>query len=249
MIGPILFAGAVALAGGQSSFDAGVQATRAGLHEEAVEHFIDAIEDGARDPSVYHGLGNALYREGHSGLAVAAWRRGLVLAPRNGDIAANLDRARKESEDRLDPPERHAEAFFWQAWLAPRDGALAASVLLALALGSLLVRRIIRGRGRRVASWGWEAPLLAAGGGVLIASTVSASATPPSAVVVVPELRARSTLGEDGVELFVLHEGAEVATVERDGAHVLIALPDERKGWVSASAVVSAGPSDPFPRP
>ena len=68
-----------------------------------------------------------------------------------------------------------------------------------------------------------------------------------TAFVVVPEVVARSALGPDGVELFSLHEAAELAVVERSGDSVLVRLPDARKGWLPASAVLSTAPSAPFP--
>ena len=78
-----------------TDFDAGLAAVRGGDHPKAISHFVSALDTGGRHPATYHGLGNALYRDGHLGEAIAAWRRGMVLAPRNGDIAANLERAQK----------------------------------------------------------------------------------------------------------------------------------------------------------
>ena len=62
---------------GQAEFEAGVKATRSGDQSAAVASFVSALEAGGRDSATYHGLGNALYREGQAGEAVAAWRRGV----------------------------------------------------------------------------------------------------------------------------------------------------------------------------
>ena len=134
----------------QAGYTDGLSALREGDASRAVEEFQAALEDGARHPAVYHGLGNALYRLDRKPEAAAAWRRGLALAPRDGDIAANLDLVRKSFQDRVDPPETHRPAFFWQSFLAPVETAWTAASALALALwlavwGRL---RVLRGRSR-----------------------------------------------------------------------------------------------------
>jgi tetratricopeptide (TPR) repeat protein len=234
----LLLAVAVALASPQQAYETGVAAERQGNATAAQEHFEDALAQGAHHPAVYHGLGNALYRQGDLGRAIAAWRQAQALAPRNGDIAANLQRARRETRDRLEVPGPGAGPFFWQHWLSTRDSALASGFLVALALVGLLVRRWTRAGGW----WGWESLLSGLLGLLLAASTMAAARQPPAAVVVLPEVAARSTLGPQGIDLFVLHEGAEVTVAERADDHALVVLPDERKGWVPEAALVSAEP-------
>jgi len=234
-----------ALAGpADDAYQAGIDHARAGDHEAAAGAFVRALEEGGRDPAVYHGLGNALWRLDKLGPATAAWRRGLRLSPRNGDIAANLDRARRTSEDRLEVPAPTAKVFFWQSVLSPRDSAWLASLLATLAFAAPLVRRWRRSEQRL----GLETPALLVPALVLTASTYTAVVNQDSVVVVVPEVSARSALGPDGVELFVLHEGAEVRVAETHRDHHLVLLPDERKGWLPADATLSTDPSAPFPR-
>jgi len=234
-----------ALAGeADDAYQAGVDHARVGDHEAAAGAFIRALDAGGRDPAVYHGLGNALWRLDLLGPATAAWRRGLRLSPRNGDIAANLDRARRTSEDRIEAPAPTAEIFFWQSVLSPRDSAWLASLLATLAFAAPLVRRWSKSE-RRV---GLETPGLLGPALLLTVSTWTAVVNQDSVVVVVPEVSSRSALGPDGVELFVLHEGAEVRVVETHRDHHLVVLPDERKGWLPADASLSTNPSAPFPR-
>ncbi len=237
-----------ALASPQQSYDQGLTALREGRHDVARDHLLDAVEQGGADPHVYHALGNALYRTGDKGGATAAWRRGQRLAPRNGDIAANLDRVRKQREDRLPAPSLAPWAFFWMAFLSPRDGAILASAFSVLALGGAFVRTSLRRRGRPGPAVGIETWL-----GVVLAllmalSTQAAVQADRGVVIRADEVRARSALGPEGVELFALHAAAEASLLEQAGDHVLIGLDDERKGWVSADAVVLTDPSAPFPR-
>ncbi|MCB9781034.1 MAG: tetratricopeptide repeat protein [Alphaproteobacteria bacterium] len=245
-----------ARADAQDAFDRGVASTRAGEHDAAVTAFARAIAEGAVDPDAYHGLGNALWRQGHPGHAMAAWARGLQLDPDDADLAANLALARKQTADRLEPPQPETGALFWIDLFAPRSQVFAASGLCTLGLGLWLLTAL---RARRAGAPslrpGVLPPVLVVAGLAAAVGAVVALGRPPVTVVLADQVAARSALGAEGVELFVLHEGAVVRTLERHGtegeagAAVLIQLPDARKGWVPADAVDVADPAAPFPLP
>ena len=243
--------GALAHAEPQAEFDAGVAAERSGDYAAAEQHFRAALDQGGHDPAVYHGLGEALYREGHLGLAIAAWRRGVELAPHDGDLVANLDLANKGTKDRLDPPAQDVGPFFWQRSLSLGQSATLASGLWTLALALLLLRRATLGRAGRLARLAAGArvailPAMALGL-LLTLSTAMALRSAPGAVVIVPQVSARSTLGPDGLDLFLLHEGALVRVTESTDSAAQVQLPDGRKGWIAWSALASTDPAAPFP--
>ena len=231
----------------QEAYEAGVSALRSGDHNAAVTALAEAVEAGGRHPAAYHALGNALYRSEARGHATAAWRRAAALAPRDGDIEANLDRVRRESIDRIDASS--TGRFLWQRLLAPFEAALLAGVLAALGLAAAALRTHRSRRAGRGSTFGPESTVLV-GLGALVAGSLMVSAGGPSgAVVVAAEASARSTPGAVGVELFVLHTGAEVALLEETGTHALVSLPDERKGWLPLDTLVSTDPAAPFPLP
>jgi len=243
--------GALAHADAQAEFDAGVVAERGGDYAAAEQHFRAALGQGGRDPAVYHGLGEALYREGHVGLAIAAWRRGVELAPHDGDLAANLEHANKGTVDRLDPPTQDLGPFFWQRSLSPGQSARLASGLWTLAFALLFLRRATLGRQGRLAGLAARSrvaiPPLMALGLLLTLSTAAALRDAPGAVVIVPQVSARSTLGPDGLDLFQLHEGALVRVTESTPMAAQVQLPDGRKGWIAWTALASTDPAAPFP--
>jgi hypothetical protein len=235
--------------GGQAEFDAGVLATRGGDQVKAATLLVESLDAGARHPATYHGLGNALYRSGHLGEAIAAWQRGLYLAPRNGDIASNLARAQRQTQDQLQAPRSHREAFFWAEALSPRETGLLASSAMSAGLVIAVVARIRRTRSgltqpRRTATWTWVLLGLSL---LLGGSTWDTISQRSGAVVIVPQVAARSTLGPDGVDLFVLHEGAQVRVGDSAAAHTLITLSDGRVGWVGSQTLISTDPSASFP--
>ena len=175
--------------------------------------------------------------------------RAEALLPRTlpADVGVNPAPARERalgSRSASEPPAPAADLFFWQGMLSPRDSGLLASVLLMVGLGAPLLRRL-RSSARSIGAESAAAIVLAL---LFAVSTRAAIVSENSVVVTAPEVSARSALGPDGVELFVLHEGAEVLLVETHQDHHLVALPDSRKGWVPADTTLSTDPSAPFPR-
>ena len=170
------------------------------------------------------------------------------MAPRDGDIAANLDLVRKSFQDRVDPPETHRPAFFWQSFLAPVETAWTAASALALALwlavwGRL---RVLRGRSPLGASARNTALSIFVLGLLLSVSTLDAIEQRRGAVVIADEVDVRSALGPSGMSLFVLHGGAEVAIEDSTATHRLLLMSDGRKGWVHADVLLSTDPAQPF---
>lgn len=243
----LLLAASVALAAPADDYAAGVDAARSGDQAAAVQHFAQVIDAGGRSADAYHGLGNALYRQGNTAHALAAWRRGQLLAPRNPDLAANIERARAGSTDQLEPPAPAGASLPWGSVLSLAESAWLAGLFGFLSGVGLLVRRWGRDRGWRAVGPESIAGLGAAA--VLTVTTAVAAQAPGAAVVVVPEVTARSALGPAGIDLFALHSRAEVRVVEQASDHALVQLPDGRKGWLPAAAVVSTQPGAAFPLP
>ncbi len=254
---PLLLAGlALGLLGAaapQARFDEGVAAYQAGDAATARDAWREVLVSGIEDGHVWYDLGNAWYRLGRPGAALHAWRRAEVLLPRDPDVRANIDRVRTEVEDRLDPPAVVPAYLVWQRPLAPRESARLAALLagFALALASVLVAR--RRTGRTAPGGGWAAVgafgILAVLLGLSTAALQRTLSRGAVAVVQVPEVTARSTVGGDGVDLFVLHEGAEAAIRVREEGHVLVTLPDGRWGWLPRAAVATLDPTEPPPGP
>lgn len=239
----LLLAIGVAWGTAQGDYEAGVASLRAGEHAAAIAHLQDALAAGGEDPAVYHALGNALYREGALGEAMAAWRRGLALSPGDADLLANLERAQSLTRDRLEPPQPAVGPFFWLRWMSARVSGVLASVAATLGMGMLI--GVQRTRQRRLA-WAAGGALLAAA--LLAGSAWQASQVARTATVVAEEVAAHSTPAEGGVALFVLHEGAEVRVIEEPGeGAVLVGLSDGRKGWLPQGTLRSTVPGDPFP--
>jgi len=233
---PLLLLGAAGEVTPQDRFHEGAAAYRTGDYALAEQTWGQLIDEGTVDGHVLYDLGNALYRQDRLGPAVLAWRQAQVLLPREPDVRANLVHARGKLSDQLDPQGHVPPVFFWQHSLALGESGTLGSLLLGFALGAwawLRWRR--RGSSRELGSLrpvAWVAAIL--GLALLLSTLLTARSLEqgPGAVILATEIAGRSAVGADGVELFVVHEGAELRALERDAGHVLVALPDGRRGWI-----------------
>lgn len=231
----------VALAASTADFDAANTALAAGDLAEARAGYERAIASGATGGDVWFNLGNVYYRQEELPLAVLAWRRAEVRAPRDPDVAANLDFARRRLPDRLDVVRRHPTFAPWQVALTVDE----ARWLGWAAVGAGLLAAAARGLTTRfpLAGVGGVAIL---GGATLLAGAWAQEGLPPGGVVLAEEVSAQSDLG-GGVTLFTLHGGAEVEVTEEAAGKVQIRLPDGRRGWVAAEAVGRVDPEAAAP--
>jgi tetratricopeptide (TPR) repeat protein len=185
--------------------------------------------------AVHFNLGNALFKTGQLGQAILHYRRAHFLAPRDADIAANLDFARAYRVDKTltlpSPLARALERAFHA--LSRREAALAAAVLFAL--GSALVSVWI------VRRWTWVL-VVACGCGAgalygLIAERVwAAEIGARPAVVVLSEVSALAAPSDEAKQILLLHDGSEVTIRDARGDYLLVQLPGGG-GWVPKGAV------------
>lgn len=209
-----------------------------GDYGRAVTYYRKLLERGRDGGRLHYNLGNALLRRGDLGAAIAAYRRSLARRPRDQDVLANLEFARRSTQDALEPPSPSplaATLFFWHYRLSRRE--LAATVLAVNVLFWGLWGLV---RLRRPASEMLHAAtvlaflvLLALGGSLAVRWLV-----PQRVAVVLPaEIVALSGPGAGAVERFQLHAGAELTVEDRRDGWVRIALPTGQQGWVEAEDV------------
>jgi tetratricopeptide (TPR) repeat protein len=227
----------------RADLEAANAALLAGDPVAAAEAYADLIDAGHRSADLHYNLGNALYGAGDLSGAVLAWRRAELLNPRDGDVTANLEHARRQLPDRIDPLDTPG-LLFWRGMLSPAEQGWGAAVLLGAAGLCGLAWRLRPGFPR---------PLLPALGvpGLLLAASTAATLhdleTRPGAVVRVQEVEVRSA-GAGGVVLFELHAGAEVVVQDAAAGMAQIALPDGRRGWVPGTALARVDPRLEAPR-
>src|SRR5207247_3024606 len=95
------------------------------------------IQSGQHAPSLYFNLGNAWFKSGQIGRAIAAYRHAEQLTPRDPDVRANLEFARKQVQGPTLRPARWQRAFATLS-LNEWTGLTAMGVWLTFALLALI---------------------------------------------------------------------------------------------------------------
>lgn len=232
------------LASAAARAEAPVEAFNAALAADdlpAADAAIGALLDsGATTADVYFNLGNLRYRQGRAPEAVLAWRCAEARAPRDPDVAANLDFARRQLGLSGAPARPVPSWAPWQALLTPDEGQWVGASLAGL--GWLVFALALVEPLRARAPWA-RGPAAALGAlGVLIGLGGLAQQRQPGVGVVLASAHATSDLG-GGSTLFDLAPGAEVRLLDSGGGQLLVGVDDARRGWVPAGAVYAADPA------
>ncbi|MBU6410304.1 MAG: tetratricopeptide repeat protein [Verrucomicrobia bacterium] len=176
--------------------------------------------------------GNAEFRLGNNGKAIAAFLRAERLAPRDPDIRANLDFVRKQAGDNTAPP-------VWEDWLGQLTLnewtclAAAAFWLAFLLFAAAQIRPALRRTLRPAAAL---SILLALLFGSALAAQAVVHFSKSIAVVVQPRAVARSGPFADARQTFAARDGAEFPVLDRRGNWVQV--NDSGKfGWLSSGQI------------
>lgn len=221
-------------------FEAGNSAYETGDFAAALAHY-DSVATSAPSAAVLFNRGNAHFKLGQTGRAIADYARANVLDPHDQDISHNLRFARAYRADKTTAiPNPLVRLLTGAARLLDLGlvrlltGVLFLMVCTAFGLLFLRSER----------AWLWIgvgtglACLYAAGSWLSWAAEVD----PHRAVVVKPELTLRSGPGEDYKDIAVVHDGLEGTVRSRRGRYLLLQIPGGQGGWSDTSAVALVFP-------
>ncbi|HUA37696.1 MAG TPA: SH3 domain-containing protein [Candidatus Sulfopaludibacter sp.] len=192
------------------------------------------LQTGVASPALWFNYGNAEFKLGQPGHAIAAYRRAELLAPRDAEVRANLEFVRNQVAG---PTLRQSR---WEDWL----GALSLDEWTTLAMGTfwlsfiLLVLRQIRPASRtqlRGLISGIILLTILSCAGLGAAATIHYSKT--TAVVIEPEATARSGPFTEAQDLFKVQNGAELAVLDRRNDWLQVADGSGRIGWLPVKQV------------
>jgi len=210
-----------------------------GDYPAAIQTYQTLLVEGLDRAEIYYNLGNAEFRAGHVGRAIAAYRSALKRAPGDEDVRFNLNYAKaqvRQPPDPNGPLTRLLERWFmrWPGQVLTL-AAWAVYAGFAVCIGVLVLRR---GQGLL---WRWLAAIF--GMLFLVAAAwaafrLGAERDVAWGVVVAGQAEARNGPGEENQVGFTVPEGREVRVLGREGDWIAIGLPIEGyKGWVKAAEI------------
>ncbi len=197
-----------------------------GQYAQAMEGWRVAAGN-AVSPSLLHNFGNAQYKLGHVGEAIAAWERARALDPWNRNTIANLRFIRGEAG--LETPTLSWYELY-SSWMPPDAWLWLATVTFWSGLGCMFLPPLLKHR----RTWGTQAGAVIAISIFILTLPALAGITTRNAlgVVIAPETSLRLTPTQEAEVLGHLPAG-ELARIEIvRGDYFYIRGEADRAGWV-----------------
>lgn len=209
-----------------------------GKFSEASIAYEKLIDSGSISAPVYFNSGNAFYKSGQLGRAIAAYRSAEKLSPRDPDVRANLRFVRDQaggatrSATRWENPIGRLTLDEWTIVTAT-----------AMSLWFLLLAfRQFRFGSRKSFRGGLIILGLASIALVLcLGAAIRQEILGKSAVVTVPEAVVRRGPLEESQSAFTLRDGAEISVIDQKGDWLHIVDAAKRTGWLLQRQTVSIG--------
>lgn len=220
---------------------AGDQSYEASDYVAAVEHYRNALREGLDHADLHYNLGNAHYKNGELGKAIASYERCLLRSPRHEAARSNLSRARQATRDEAFGP-LELPLFLRPLGFVYDRVALNEWALAALMLAFLAASLAISAHWRPAAGPRLRAPLVATMLLFLLCAGMAGLRTVrdhgrPRAVVTVEEAQVRSGPGSGYNVSFKVHEGLVVFVSQRRDDWAQIHLGGQLVGWVPVAEI------------
>ena len=220
-----------------SAFEAANKLYEQGKHSEAAANYEKLIQTGWVSAALYFNLGNALFKSGQIGRAIAAYRQAEQLAPRDPDVRANLQFARNQAQGPTLSPSR------WQRWrgrLSVNEWTLLAAsgvwlLLFLLAAGQWrpALKPLLRNYTVAVAV---TAGLACA----CLGEAIYESRFAPLAIVIARNAVARHGPLEESQTAFTAHDGGELRVLDEKDDWLQVTTDPRHIGWLRREQVVLA---------
>jgi len=212
-------------------------------YEKAVGFYEKVLDKGLESPELYYNLGNAYYKQHDLASAILNYERAKKLAPNDEDIQYNLELARKQITDKIEP----IPDFFLLRWaenalnLFSSNAWALVSLIMFVAFLVLFSVYMYTGKlGVKKSSF-WMGII------ALIISIASFSfsyqqkqdvVNSGKAIVFSPKVTVKSSPSASGTELFVIHRGVKVYIVDDEiKGWYEVRLADGNKGWLKRKTV------------
>jgi len=227
-------AGGLRAAEAAADFSAANELYATGKFAGAAAAFETLLDRNGESAAVLFNCGNAEFKAGHLGKAIAAYRRAELLTPRDAELRANLAFVR----DRV--PGAALRESRWQTWvgsLTLDEGALLAAVCFWALFALLIARQLRPALAPKLRGATRLAAALTVGSGAVLAWQAASHFTSSVAVVTAPEATARSGPFADAQSAFTAHDGAEMRVLDRHDQWVQVADGAGKIGWFSQQQV------------
>lgn len=213
-----------------------------GQFEEAANYFQQAVDSGYVAAELFFNLGNAYFKQNRIALAILNYERALLLKPNNDDFQFNLEMAYSFTSDKIEPlPEMFLVAWYKNAtsFLNSTQWGTLSIVFFALSLALFLHFWFTGSRVVKRLSFSFSTVALL----VTLVLMLFASSERrkidrrDSAIIMAPVVAVKSSPGNTGKDIFILHAGTKVKITNSIGEWNEIRIANGNKGWLPLNSI------------
>ena len=219
-------------------------AYNSGNYETAVEFYEKILATDMESVPVYYNMGNAYYKMREYPMAIYSYEKALKLDPSNEEVRTNLEIANLAIVDKIEPVPQSFIERWWRSLRAMCSSdrwawwSVAAFALLLVCLFMFLRSRRV-GMRKLGFFMGIIFLIVFAFSVVFAAQLKHAASTQDQAIVMTPTVTVQSSPSDDGVDLFVLHEGTKVSVLESSNGWNKIRIANGSVGWLEMDKMLS----------
>ncbi len=205
-----------------------------GKFTEASAAYAAILKTGAQSRALLFNAGNAAFKAGHLGQAVAAYRQAELLSPRDAELWANLAFVRNQVQGATLRESR------WQNWgtmLTLNEGAILTTAFFWALFVLLAVRQLRPALTPKLHSVTRLLAALTLFSGTVLALQAANRFNAAIAVVTSVETIARSGPFDEAQSVFTARDGAELKILDRHADWVQVADSAGKIGWFSQKQV------------
>jgi tetratricopeptide (TPR) repeat protein len=218
-----------------SAFDNANKLYEQGKFVEAATAFEKILQTGQVSEALYFNWGNALFKAGRMGRAIAAYQQAGRISPRDPDVRANLQFARNQVQGPTLLPDRVAR---WLGKLSLNEWTWLAAIsiwLWLLLLTLLQFRPALKPVFKSYTAWlGIVAAILCIG----FSAAFYFDRLEQRAIVIDQEAVARQAPIDESQNAFTLHDGAELQVLDQKDQWLQVRVDPRRIGWVRKDSVI-----------
>jgi tetratricopeptide (TPR) repeat protein len=215
-------------------FDAGNKFYEQGKFSDAANEYQGILRERIASPALYFNLGNALFKDGQIGRAIAAYRQAEQLAPRDPDVRANLQFVRNQIQGPSLAPDR------WQNWLGKltlNEWSSLAMIAFWVWLTLLILAQWRPGLKPAIGNYIYSAGIITGCLVVCVATLLHLRQSERHAVVTAPEAATHNGPLDESPVTFTIHDGAELRVLDEKNHWLQIDAGTGRSGWIRRDQV------------
>ncbi len=209
---------------------------------DAALYYQVVVDSGYQSVELFYNIGNAYFKQGDFARAILNYERAMLLDPTDEDVQFNLSKSKTYVVDKIEAiPEFFIKTWFRNTIVMFNSDAWAklAIVIFILTLSGLLLFFVSNKVVLKKMAFSLSVLMLIF---FLITGFFSIKArdyieSSTNAIIMAPTVTVKSSPDEDGVDVFIIHEGTKVSILRSLAGWYEVSIADGKQGWLKTNEV------------